>query len=98
MANRHTYAKSLVEQALARLGDPAYHSRLEAMLPEERSAYLVILLEPNLIVSGAALEELANGHRSETLVDRAKSQAIATCIPLGGFGGIVGILKALGVM
>jgi hypothetical protein len=68
------------------------------MPAEERSAYLVILLEQNLIVSGAALEKLANGHRSETLMDRAKSQAIATGIPLGGLGGLVALFNRLGFM
>ena len=94
MANRHTHAKGLVNDAAERLRQPDYHSDLEAMDDGTLRVYTVTLLEQNLIVTGAVLEEVSTVTNGGW---QAKMKAVALqTTPFAGVGGILGLLRVLG--
>ena len=96
MANRHHHANGLVSDAAERLRQPDYHSDLEAMDEKKLRVYVVTLLEQNLIVTGAVLEEVStvtNGGWQ----GKMKSVALQST-PFAGAGGVLGLLRVLGVI
>ena len=96
MATRHHHAKGLVTDAAERLRQPNYHTDLEEMDEGKLRVYMVTLLEQNLIVTGAVLEEVSavtNGGWQ----GKVRSVALQTT-PFAGAGGVLGLLRVLGVI
>ena len=97
MANRHTFAKGMVEDAVGRLRDPAFHMKLEAMDEKELRLLIVTLINQQVVVTGAVLEEVSvvtNGGWQTKL----KTGVIQTVPPFAGMGGLLFLLSVMGVI
>ena len=64
------------------------------MSEEELRIEAIFVMERGIVVSGAVLHEVSNGHA--TWQDKARTTAIQTGLPAGGVGGVLGLLKLLG--
>ena len=93
MANTH--AKGLVTDAATRLRALDYDAKLEAMDDKKLRIYSIKLLEENLIVSGAVLQEVSNGHG---WAEKTKAIVLQTVPPFAGMGGLLFLLSVLGVI
>lgn len=97
MANRHTFAKGMVEDAVLRIRQPLVRIKeLEGMDNKALLVELVMLQEQNLVVGGAVLEEVMNGHVQGW--DRVKSAVIQNAPPFAGLGLTLFLLSVLGVI
>lgn len=97
MATRHTTARGYVR-------DAAEHTRnaldrlkeLKGMNEEELRIEAIFVMERGIVVTGAVLEEVSNGHGSWQ--DKAKVAAVQSGLPATGVGGILGLMKVFGVI
>ncbi len=80
-SKNHALARKLVQDALDRFTAP---ERIE----HEGDAQLIVL--------GAILEEVGNGHSGWG--DKAKAAAMQTVPPFAGMGGLLFLLSVLGVI
>ncbi len=98
MANRHTFAKGMVEDAVERIRQPTVRiTALEAMNEKQLHVELVMLQEQTLVAVGAVLEEVMNGH-CDGWAARTKAVLVQTVPPFAGMGGLLFLLSVLGVI
>ena len=95
MANTH--AKELVTDAAKRLRALDYDAKLEAMDDKKLRIYSIKLLEENLIVSGAVLQEVSNGVNGGWQ-KKLWHGVVQNIPPFAGMGGVLFLLSVLGVI
>lgn len=96
MSSRHETAKGYVHDATEHTRNSLDRLKeLRAMTEEELRIEAIFVMERGVVVTGAVLAEVSNGH--VTWTDKAKVAAVQTGLPAGGVGGILGLLKLLGV-
>ena len=97
MANRHTFAKGMVEYAVGCLRDPAFHMKLEAMSEEEIRVLMVTVINQQVVVTGAVFEEFSTVTNGGGLW--LSQPATIQTVPLfAGMGGMFFLLSVLGVI
>ena len=98
MSNRHTFAKGMVQDAVKRIRQPLVRLKeLEEMENKALLIELVMLQEQNLVIGGAVLEEVMNGH-ADGWADQTRKIIIQTVPPFAGMGGLLFLLSAIGVI
>ena len=98
MANRHTFAKGMVEDAGKRIRQPLIRLKeLQGMENKALLVELVMLQEQNLVLGGAVLEEVMNGHGAGW-GDKTKAVVLQTVPPFAGMGGLLFLLSVMGVI
>ncbi len=98
MSDRHTFAQGMVTDAVERIRQPLIRIKeLEGMDNTALLIELVMLQEQNLVLGGAVLEEVMNGH-ADGWAEKTKTVMIQTIPPFAGMGGLIFLLSALGII